>query len=1459
MKHRLPSLAVLILLAVALRAQNSPGNLNFQRGLEAEAQEYYAHAGRYYDLARTEALAARDTLAVARATLRAGVCDIQKFDYPNALRRLPEAAEVFRRLKGDADPEYADVLYRLGVANAQKGFMDLSNEYFRQALRIFEQAGNAFMVFKCHAQFGYNAYGVKEKLMWVEKALALWPQVPDKTPLEEFRLYQQLVFAYGDLGLLDKKEAAAEHAKKLLLQADSNSVQWMIAAAGLAFLMPEEERERIYGQAARCYQNKLGPRSIRYAQLLELLAANSQPDNYDDLLGEALAIYRDSMPGDSLRIAQVMSMKASILFIRDPHNPERAPLIMDNIRILEKIYGPSAFALAQPYTSLGLVYSNKYSCDTALIYFNKALHIAEQTVGQHSVEYAYILAQMATCLSVQSGNQDTAVTIHRRTIRIIEDEAGPGSCLLGSDNQYFSLASRLMEDGRFEEAFDLFWKNDSLITACYLPLNYRLGNLLMASVCLFSANRAVKAKEVGEILLSLIPPDWDNAYKHFFLAEANKVLHVSYDMLGQRDSARFYLAKFLEFLRPENPDYANIFLGAADFYAKDYDWTQYEYYLGKAGMAVEEQSRQGTLHPLTQLRYMQERAMYFFRTGQCDSAMYHARDLNTLAQTVLKNRPQELSGYQDFDLNYSWFCEDLDLDSFILRVKERLNRNTTLYPPGYQMLVLDQQMLASLYALKGDVVKSRYYAEKALAGFRQDMDANAGAVPSELKYLEAQGDFLKANQDGRGALAAYRSGLEKALAIQDWGKARAFANRIAVYHHDNKDYTAAAAYYRQQLEMFPSRPDRAALSELASAQVNLGKCLTVSGHAADAAPLFRSAAAIADTLADNAASKSEIYQGVAWYHAQTGRFADAENILLRAIALFGPEKPETSGDVLRSRRLAWLYNELARCRRQWYAHSRQKATLRAASSAAATMLGHVGAFEHLLGESPDNALEGRASVAAYYHEALLVAHEAGIAPDSLFVLYERGKAGALRALLQEKKARDFSGISKELLRNEHLLDQQIANVVRTRFEWDQGRQRSGLPTQPILTEELNVLQAEKGALVREIRDAAPQYYQLVYGAPAVTLPDVQQRLAPDQAMLQYSVGDSSIFCLFISKQEVLARIIPIDFPLEDWSRMLREEAKKSAGRMNADLFVPAATGLYQRLLALFSALLPERLVIVADGPLYQFPFELLLKKTPDVPVNFARLDYLLQSHSVSCASSAFVWKEMQDRVLPVRDARHRILAIAPEYTGREDYVAFRGSEDADEERKGFSPLKHNQPEADTVLYIWDGQGATIKAGAATEDTIRAAAPQYDIIHHAGHAKAYDRKGNFSFIAFTERPDTLENERLYALEIYGMTLPSEMVVLSGCETGLGNLAPGEGIVGLGRSLAYAGAKSVVLSLWSVQDESTKDFMAAFYGHLKSGLTKDRALRRAKLDFLNAGGAPVQWATFLIWGDCRPIKY
>ena len=98
----------------------------------------------------------------------------------------------------------------------------------------------------------------------------------------------------------------------------------------------------------------------------------------------------------------------------------------------------------------------------------------------------------------------------------------------------------------------------------------------------------------------------------------------------------------------------------------------------------------------------------------------------------------------------------------------------------------------------------------------------------------------------------------------------------------------------------------------------------------------------------------------------------------------------------------------------------------------------------------------------------------------------------------------------------------------------------------------------------------------------------------------------------------------------------------------------------------------------------------------------------------------------------------------------------------------------------------------------------------------------------------------------------------MVVLSACETGVGKWQSGEGIVSLARGFAYAGAKSIITSLWSANDRSTAQVMENFYTNLKAGLSKKEALRQAKLEFLSSQKDPLNthpfyWATFVPIGD------
>ena len=144
-----------------------------------------------------------------------------------------------------------------------------------------------------------------------------------------------------------------------------------------------------------------------------------------------------------------------------------------------------------------------------------------------------------------------------------------------------------------------------------------------------------------------------------------------------------------------------------------------------------------------------------------------------------------------------------------------------------------------------------------------------------------------------------------------------------------------------------------------------------------------------------------------------------------------------------------------------------------------------------------------------------------------------------------------------------------------------------------------------------------------------------------------------------------------------------------------------------------------------------------------------------------------------------------------------------------------------------------------------------------------HAYANNENDNFSGLIFTQQPDTVsEDGFLHANELYNLSLHSELAVLSACETGIGTLAPGEGIMSLGRAFKYAGCPNVTMSLWNADDQSTSQIMQHFFAHLHDGSAKDRALRAAKLDYLNdarsAQAHPYYWAAFVQVGDSDPLS-
>ena len=109
-----------------------------------------------------------------------------------------------------------------------------------------------------------------------------------------------------------------------------------------------------------------------------------------------------------------------------------------------------------------------------------------------------------------------------------------------------------------------------------------------------------------------------------------------------------------------------------------------------------------------------------------------------------------------------------------------------------------------------------------------------------------------------------------------------------------------------------------------------------------------------------------------------------------------------------------------------------------------------------------------------------------------------------------------------------------------------------------------------------------------------------------------------------------------------------------------------------------------------------------------------------------------------------------------------------------------------------------------------------------------------------------------NSYLSLYDLYQLHLPVELVTLSGCATGLNVVAAGDELIGLARGLFQAGAQSLLLSLWDVHDQSTADFMAAFYERLQAGEDKAMAVQQAMLQMRDHYPHPYQWAPFVLMG-------
>jgi CHAT domain-containing protein len=187
--------------------------------------------------------------------------------------------------------------------------------------------------------------------------------------------------------------------------------------------------------------------------------------------------------------------------------------------------------------------------------------------------------------------------------------------------------------------------------------------------------------------------------------------------------------------------------------------------------------------------------------------------------------------------------------------------------------------------------------------------------------------------------------------------------------------------------------------------------------------------------------------------------------------------------------------------------------------------------------------------------------------------------------------------------------------------------------------------------------------------------------------------------------------------------------------------------------------------------------------------------------------------------------------------------------------KNLNSLPGTEKEVNAIAGLFTSPKVA-KYADAHEGAVKSAdLSSYSYLHFATHGIVDAQDPELSRIFLNEKGS--EDGNLYSGEIYNLNMNAELVVLSACETGLGKISSGEGVIGLSRALTYAGARNLVVSFWPVADESTSDLMVDFYTQLKKNSSNhfSGSLRQAKLDMIKGGkfSSPYYWAPFVLIGQ------
>lgn len=382
---------------------------------------------------------------------------------------------------------------------------------------------------------------------------------------------------------------------------------------------------------------------------------------------------------------------------------------------------------------------------------------------------------------------------------------------------------------------------------------------------------------------------------------------------------------------------------------------------------------------------------------------------------------------------------------------------------------------------------------------------------------------------------------------------------------------------------------------------------------------------------------------------------------------------------------------------------------------------------------------------------------------------------------------------------------------------------------------LNILtktQSDKEYFLKEIEKNYPEYYQLKYNnINSLSLKQIRSTLKSNQLLVDFFVGESKVHIFAITKNGSSYFSENIEDDFYDNIRRFRKSIEDGL-EINADLNQKLLDVTLSKCIKEYGTKV-DHFILIPDKALNIVPFEALKSEGK----------YLLQNWAFSNLYSHFQMRSF------IKDSGAKYIGYGTKYNSQLNEALKRSYP---LEKFNLSQLPFAVKEIQSSNALWDREGLINRE--SKKDHFIKNAKNYDIVHLALHGIINDKDPDQSAIVF----DNSENDFLLKnYELYTLDLDIELAILSACNTADGQILKGDGVRSIARAFAFAGCPSIVSSLWSTYEEPTNEIITSFNKYLQEGMSKAKALQKAKLDYLNNAypgmEKPKFWANMILIGN------